>query len=42
MKPCIPVVDILKMCMGGFGGARNNFTEIQPFELSHFRQLFAL
>ena len=22
MKPCIPVVDILKMCMWVFGGAR--------------------
>ena len=25
LKPCIPVVDILKMCMWVFGGARINF-----------------
>ena len=42
LKPCIPVVDIFKMCMWVFGGARINLTELQPFELSHFRQLFAL
>ena len=28
MKPCIPVVDILKMCMWVFGGARINFDRI--------------
>ena len=28
LKPCIPVVDILKMCMWVFGGARINFDRI--------------
>ena len=27
-KPCIPVVDILKMCMWVFGGARINSNEL--------------
>ena len=31
LKPCIPVVDILKMCMWVFGGARNNFDRITAF-----------
>ena len=43
MKPCIPVVDLLKMCKLVFGGARINFDRITAFRtLSHFRQLFAL
>ena len=42
LKPCIPVVDILKFCMWVFGGARINCDRITAFELSHFRQLFAL
>ena len=31
LKPCIPVVDILKMCMWVFGGARINFDRITAF-----------
>ena len=31
MKPCIPVVDILKMCMWVFGGARINFYSLSNF-----------
>ena len=31
LKPCIPVVDILKMCMWVFGGARINFDRIAAF-----------
>ena len=30
-EPCIPVVDILKMCMCVFGGARINFDRITAF-----------
>ena len=26
LKPCLPIVDILKMCMRVFGGARNNYS----------------
>ena len=32
MKPCIPVVDILKMCMWVFGGARINFDRITAIQ----------
>ena len=40
MKPCIPVVDLLKF---GFVVKQELIlTELQPFELNHFRQLFAL
>ena len=39
MKPCIPVVDILKMCMWVLVGLELNLTDLQPFELSHFWQL---
>ena len=51
LKPCIYVVDILKLCKWVFDGARNNIdrmeqkiilTDLQPFKLSHFRHLFAL
>ena len=31
LKPCISVVDILKMCMWVFGGARINFDRITAF-----------
>ena len=31
LKPCIPLVDILKMCMWVFGGAKNNFDRITAF-----------
>ena len=31
LKLCIPVVDILKMCMWVFGGARINFDRITAF-----------
>ena len=31
LKPCIPVVDILKMCMWVFGGARIYFDRITAF-----------
>ena len=31
LKPCISVVDILKMCMWVFGGARINFDKITAF-----------
>ena len=37
MKPCILVVDILKMCIWLFDGARINFDRNTPFELSHLR-----
>ena len=30
-KPCILVVDIMKMCIWGFGGARTNFDRITAF-----------
>ena len=40
LKPCIPVVDILKMCIWVFDEART--TALQHIELSHFRQHFAL
>ena len=32
LKPCIFVVDILKMCMWVFGGARINFDRITAFQ----------
>ena len=32
LKPCIPVVDILKMCMWDFDGARINFDRITAFQ----------
>ena len=38
LKPCIHVVDILKFLME----LKLILTELQPFELSHFRQLLAL
>ena len=31
LKPCIPVVDMLKMCVWVFGGARINFDRITAF-----------
>ena len=31
LKPCISVVDILKMCIWVFGGARINFDRITAF-----------
>ena len=41
LKPCIPTVDILKMCMWVFDGARINFDRIIAYRTypSHFRQL---
>ena len=31
LKPCIPIVDILKMCMWVFGGIRMKFDRITAF-----------
>ena len=42
VKPCIPVVDILKMCMWVFDKLDIILTELQHIELCHFRQHFAL
>ena len=40
LKLCTHIVNILKMCMWGFDGARINFDRIAAFKLSHFWQLF--
>ena len=43
LKPCISVADILKMCMWVLLMEQELIlTDLQPIELSHFRQLFAL
>ena len=35
LKPCIPVRDILKMCMWVFNGARINFDSLTAYQNSH-------
>ena len=42
MKSCIPGVDILKICCGFLMELELILTELHPFELSHFRQLFCM
>ena len=42
LKPCTLVVDIMNICMWTFDGPIITLREIRPFELSHFRQDFAL
>ena len=37
LKPCIPVVDILKICMWVFDGARINFDRIAAYRNQSFQ-----
>ena len=42
LKPCIPVADILKMCMWVFDGARINFDRITVFRTYSFSATFCI
>ena len=42
LKPCILVVDIMKMCMWSFGRNKISFERITAFKLTNFLAAFTL